>query len=1687
MEYLKKVLIKGICVSSLSLFSICSYTQTWQSVQVGNYEDWSPLVQIDEDGYVHFGNQDELSTTRAQDPNNASGILTHFPTTVPSGYDEYFPALAVRERVPHLVYRTFTNNFKVAYWNPEMNAPQLFMEPGYHGHYPAIQVSSDQTAHIFYQMDQASDFGNIFYENTKNSDRQSLMPDGYDGAATLYSYATAIDRNDQLHWIGSFYGYEGGHGKNLYYNKTTQGVFDPVPELMNGYDGYFPSLEVDKNGVVHAVWELNDIYYSTLDAGGWSEPVMISTSSGFSEYYYVYNSLGNLPYNAIKPDPNNSQRAWAVGGYGIYRTENSWDHCQIQYINNTTEINGLFPVDSVNLFCVGNLGKFWYTHNGGVDEGWSEGSTHVSVDLNDCWFLDVSTGYAVGNDGTIIKTSDAGDNWETVSSGTTEDLYSIGFSGQDTGYIAAGSGTVLHTYNGGDSWMVVSIGNTHTLNDIHVHTKDTVWVAGSNAEVSVSYDAGNTWNSKNSGISSWISDLYGLYFIDKNTGYAVGSLNTADNSFYMCKTKDGGNSWVGTKSTNGNGWGLSELTDVYAIDENAVFITGPEGHIFNGHMQSNSRYHKPGIALDQNGYAHVTYCTATEPFDAIYYVNNVGGTWNSQQTVSGGVYLEQIDGSSRIGLDFTTNTIYIGARTSGEASYLYYSRDVNLRSPVDNDETTQVTASAALVEPGAITYSAKDSLNALQVLDFTIADVAQDGLPTYITQLNLWKGAQATPLVDYANSLASAFLQWNGTTLSKHSIERDKIQFGDGNSTIATIPEGESVTFTLHIWLDSLGSIKDGDLLDFKINGAHDVYIDTSGSYMSTDPTDITSGGIQMTLQPTKFIFTDLPPGIIPNSNYTFASSFKVSIANEYGLICQNSYSTDLSLTVTAKDSVSSILGAYTITPSGTQFTTNGSADYTEILFTEGQQYVRLKAEGTVDGSTITSYSDPIPIFPVNNQAVLVNDPDCDDPHLGTSLGRLDSEVDIINACGNVTGTLPETFLMNYDMVWVDEKDAIAGDSVAIRYYLSHATESDKKGIAIFGAKTYGMMGFYYQTGSISSYFGPGPHQIYPDFRFIEKEDRIFGVPNNVISDALNVACNGNEYPGNLMLQMFPGTDSTNVQVVFEAGMEGIESYPVPVALAHTGNHYKAFRTGFFIDEYGTPQDIDTLVGRLAGWFDSPYVNTLGHTPYFTNSLNMSPYDVTTVNQNEFFEYTAYCADADGDISNIVPAVLPSWMSYEANGDQIRVFGTPGEMNGGDTILVLKVYDEENNYMTQLSRINVFYVNRNPVIEGPMMDTAYVGQEFSLQLKVYDPDSLMGDRVDYLDMFPSKNWIQMDENGKLYGTPGIGDVGATDVFIQALDLNFGMGMHNLTIEVIDISGPFISVSPDNLSFTLPAESSESSTVTISNTGDAPLHWDAGKTAAWLNLPVISGSVDPGSSGILDIEITTQGLTPGEYFDTLVVNSDAFNDPILFIPVRLEIPTLPDTPAIDLSVSLFSLTVTEGNSVNEILIVYNSGGGLLSWSADKDSEWVQLDSEYNQIPAGGSDTLFVLVDATNLAPGEYRDTIFITSNDSSQPDIAIPVYLTVESAVPVTEFVSTGSIKIYPNPAKEEVRIVMTDKGEYDIRILDLTGKIIHIQTKKQARFEGETHTIYIADLESGVYWIKISNKHIQYVTKLIKL
>ena len=98
--------------------------------------------------------------------------------------------------------------------------------------------------------------------------------------------------------------------------------------------------------------------------------------------------------------------------------------------------------------------------------------------LNDVYFVDGSTGWAVGAYGTIIKTTDGGDNWSVQSTYKTYELKGVCFTdlnhGAAVGFAEAGygfSGIILRTTDGGNNWIMQSNGASCMLNGVFFNDK----------------------------------------------------------------------------------------------------------------------------------------------------------------------------------------------------------------------------------------------------------------------------------------------------------------------------------------------------------------------------------------------------------------------------------------------------------------------------------------------------------------------------------------------------------------------------------------------------------------------------------------------------------------------------------------------------------------------------------------------------------------------------------------------------------------------------------------------------------------------------------------------------------------------------------------------------------------------------------------------------------------------------------------------------------------------------------------------------------------------------------------------------------------------------------------------------------------------------------------------------------------
>jgi photosystem II stability/assembly factor-like uncharacterized protein len=103
---------------------------------------------------------------------------------------------------------------------------------------------------------------------------------------------------------------------------------------------------------------------------------------------------------------------------------------------------------------------FW-TVNVASAQDWIPQTSGVTTNLRSVFFTDTLTGFAVGDYGTILKTTDGGNNWFIQEYGNSECFFSVVFTDSMTGYIG-GDKRILKTTNGTD-WYTV-------LNDVCIYS-----------------------------------------------------------------------------------------------------------------------------------------------------------------------------------------------------------------------------------------------------------------------------------------------------------------------------------------------------------------------------------------------------------------------------------------------------------------------------------------------------------------------------------------------------------------------------------------------------------------------------------------------------------------------------------------------------------------------------------------------------------------------------------------------------------------------------------------------------------------------------------------------------------------------------------------------------------------------------------------------------------------------------------------------------------------------------------------------------------------------------------------------------------------------------------------------------------------------------------------------------------------
>ncbi len=240
-----------------------------------------------------------------------------------------------------------------------------------------------------------------------------------------------------------------------------------------------------------------------------------------------------------------------------------------QVVPTSNYLYSVFFVSPSTGWAVGQSSTVLKTTNGGTN--WFPQTAGAPGFLYSVFFIDPNTGWTVGQSGAIRKTTDSGSSWFPQVSGFSQNyLYSVCFTDVNIGYICGSGGLIIKTTDGGTSWTQQETGVTNTLSCIFFPPSSTSlrgFACGGTASTGTvvkTSNGGMNWVAETIG-SNW---LFGIHFMDIQTGCAVGF-----NGVIYTTTNSGVN-WIERVSGTSN-----RLVAVHFPDYSTGYSAGYSGTI----------------------------------------------------------------------------------------------------------------------------------------------------------------------------------------------------------------------------------------------------------------------------------------------------------------------------------------------------------------------------------------------------------------------------------------------------------------------------------------------------------------------------------------------------------------------------------------------------------------------------------------------------------------------------------------------------------------------------------------------------------------------------------------------------------------------------------------------------------------------------------------------------------------------------------------------------------------------------------------------------------------------------------------------------------------------------------------------------------------------------------------------------
>ena len=245
-------------------------------------------------------------------------------------------------------------------------------------------------------------------------------------------------------------------------------------------------------------------------------------------------------------------------------------------------------VDDMHGWAIGERGVIISTTDGG--NTWTRQSSGYELTLNGVEFTDESNGWVVGQLGLILNTRDGGRTWNVQGKDAAlgQNLMSVHFDNVTDGRIITERGSfALRTTDGGNTWSRQFFENTLPRSDAYFHDERLGWVSFKSGAVFLTLDGGESWELLK-GVNGVEIGTNSIFFLDDQNGWIGGWRGKAQGvgsgvqlvkyltDGMVARTTDGGRTWTRHDSDTGR-----FLWDVVFFDSMEGWAVGSFGTVIH--------------------------------------------------------------------------------------------------------------------------------------------------------------------------------------------------------------------------------------------------------------------------------------------------------------------------------------------------------------------------------------------------------------------------------------------------------------------------------------------------------------------------------------------------------------------------------------------------------------------------------------------------------------------------------------------------------------------------------------------------------------------------------------------------------------------------------------------------------------------------------------------------------------------------------------------------------------------------------------------------------------------------------------------------------------------------------------------------------------------------------------------------